>query len=128
MRYLTLDQVLFIHAFLLKKYGGLSGLQSLELLESSLYRPRSSFDGVELYSTVFAKAACLMHSLVKNHPFNDGNKRTASVAGIAFLRMNGFTINIPSSALYELALEIATDKLSLAKLSDLLSENSVKEV
>jgi len=62
------------------------------LLESALARPQATFEGVDLYSDLWTKAASLMHSLVQNHPFIDGNKRTALVATGLFVELNGFEL------------------------------------
>lgn len=65
-------------------------LHARPLLESALNNPRQTFDGRELYPTVTKKAAILYYSLIKNHPFENGNKRTATAALIVFLSLNGF--------------------------------------
>ncbi|HUM70888.1 MAG TPA: type II toxin-antitoxin system death-on-curing family toxin, partial [Chloroflexota bacterium] len=87
--YLTAQQVLFIHARLIATTGGEHGVRDIGLLESAVARPQATFDGVELYPDLFHKAAALMESLAQNHPFVDGNKRTAITATAMFLRRNG---------------------------------------
>ena len=74
--FLTPQQVLFIHARLIDTTGGEHGLRDLGLLESAVARPQATFDGNELYPTIFLKTAALMDSLAHNHPFVDGNKRS----------------------------------------------------
>lgn len=86
--YVTLEQILVIHEDQIVRYGGMSGLRNLALLESALYRPQSIFAGRELYTDALEKSAVLMHSLILNHPFNNGNKRTGNVAGLVFLEIN----------------------------------------
>jgi death-on-curing protein len=93
-RYLTVPQVLFLHARLIAETGGSHGLRDLGLLESAAARPQAAFGGEELYPNLFTKAAALMDSLVNNHPFLNGNKRTGNSAAGLFLVQNGFRLNL----------------------------------
>ena len=86
--FLTLEQILTTHTDQIERYGGSHGLRDLGLLESAVYRPGSTFAGEDLYPSIFDKAASLVHSLLLNHPFVDGNKRTAVTSMILFLEMN----------------------------------------
>jgi death-on-curing protein len=87
VRFLTLDEVLAVHAAILAMGGGSAGIRDLGLLESALYRPRSGY-----YEDVVEMAAALFESLLGNHPFVDGNKRVAVIATDAFLRLNGWRL------------------------------------
>jgi death-on-curing protein len=102
-RYLSAQQVLFIHARLIAEHGGETGLFSVGLLESAVARPQAAFDaafdGVDLYSNLYEKAAALMESLAGNHPFMDGNKRVAIVAASLFLLRNGYRVVADSAEL-----------------------------
>ncbi len=80
MRYLTLNEVLTLHDRLIAQTGGSFGVRDIGRLESSLAQPRMTFDGVELYPTLVEKAATLGFSIIQNHPFLDGNKRTGHAA------------------------------------------------
>ncbi len=124
--YLTLEQILVIHEDQIERYGGISGLRNLELLESALFRPQSTFDGNDLYENIFEKAASLMHSLIFNHPFVDGNKRTGMVGGLVFLELNGFSLQIQQKELIEIALAIATKKLDLEKTTNWIQSHAAK--
>ncbi|TSC87590.1 MAG: death-on-curing family protein [Microgenomates group bacterium Gr01-1014_7] len=73
VQYLTVVQVLFIHDQMVKRFGGSFGVRDLGLIESAVARPEASFDGQDLYTNIFDKAAALLQSLLKNHPFVDGN-------------------------------------------------------
>ncbi len=75
MRYLKLDEVLYLYRRLIERTGGSAGIHRLGALESALAQPRQTFEGAELYSTLAAKAGALGYFLVANHPFVDGNKR-----------------------------------------------------
>jgi len=92
VKYLTPEQVLFIHARLIAETGGSHGIRDLGLLLSALARPQATFDGQDLYPDLFSKAGALMESLLQNHPFVDGNKRTAITASAMFLRLNGYRL------------------------------------
>ena len=72
---IPVTEALRIHEILIERFGGIKGVRDLELLKSSLNRPLQTFDGKELYPTITEKAAALLESLIKNHPFHDGNKR-----------------------------------------------------
>ena len=88
MEYLTLNEVLLLHARLIQRTGGRRGVRDMGMLDSALSRPQATFDGVDLYPDLWSKAAALVHSLLRNHPFVDGNKRTALVAVGLFLELN----------------------------------------
>jgi death-on-curing protein len=77
MNYLTVEQVLFIHARLIAETGGEHGVLDLGLLQSAVSRPHETYGGQNLYPDLFLKAAALLESLIGNHAFVDGNKRTA---------------------------------------------------
>ena len=79
MKYLTVQQVLRIHARSTEQFGGDASVRDLALVESAVAQPRASFGGMELYPTLADKAAALAFSLVLNHPFADGNKRASHV-------------------------------------------------
>ena len=89
MNYLSVAQVLFIHARLIAETGGSPGLRDLGLLSSAVARPQATFDGQDLYPDLFSKTAALMDSLVRNHAFIDGNKRVGITAAGLFLRIHG---------------------------------------
>ena len=77
---ISLKEVLYLHEQSIKDFGGSHGIRDHGLLESAIERPNATFGGEELYPTIFLKAAALLESIVKNHPFVDGNKRTGWLA------------------------------------------------
>ena len=125
MRYLTVEEVILIHEYVLQLYGGVPGIRSIALLESAVHRPGTSFGGSALYLSVFDKSASLIHAIIKNHPFVDGNKRTAIVSGIVFLRMNKYKLVVSEKRLIKLAHDIADSEISLNDLSEFLKSYSV---
>lgn len=92
-RYLSLAEVLTLHGRIIALTGGSEGLRDLGLLESSLALPRQTFGGVDLYVSLVDKAAAVGFSLIKNHPFVDGNKRIGHAVVDAMLMLNGFELS-----------------------------------
>ena len=82
-RYLKLEEVIAIYYDQIERYGGSHGIRDLNLLTSAVYRPQVSFGRKNLYPDIYAKASALMHSIMLNHPFVDGNNRTGITATIA---------------------------------------------
>jgi death-on-curing protein len=112
VKYLTAEQVLFMHSRLIDKTGGSHGIRDLGLLQSAVSRRRATFGGQELYPDIFQKAAALMESLTKNHPFIDGNKRTAIASAGIFLERNGYLMETTQEELERFALHLAGGKVS----------------
>lgn len=94
--YVTTADALFFHKQLIERYGGAAGIRDAGALESALHRPQTGY-----YDTLIHEAAALLESLVQNHPFIDGNKRTAFAVVDVFLRINGYTITADSEAVYD---------------------------
>jgi len=86
--YLTVADVLGMHAALIKRYGGPTGVRDPGALEAALFRPQTGY-----YEDIVAEAAALMESLAINHPFVDGNKRIAFAAADVFLRISGWRLH-----------------------------------
>ncbi len=112
MRYLTAEQVLFIHSRIIAETGGVHGVRDIGLLQSAVARSRATFGDHELYPDIFSKAAALMESLARNHPFLDGNKRTAITATSVFLGMNNVRMEASQKELVRFSLDMAVGKLS----------------
>ena len=124
--YLTLEQILAIHYDQIGRYGGSHGIRDLPLLESAVERPQASFMGEDLYPNIFTKAAALMHSMVLNHPFLDGNKRTATVTASAFLHFNGFDVKVSQQELIEISLNVESKKWDQEILAKWLEDHCQK--
>lgn len=89
---ITLHEVLKIHSRMIELTGGSSGIRDLNRLESALMSPQQTFDQLELYPTIIEKAAILGFSIISNHPFVDGNKRTGQHVMEVFLNLNGYSL------------------------------------
>ena len=126
MKYLTPQQTLAIHDSVIKRTGGSHGVRDVGLLESAVFRPQASFDGEDLYVTLFEKAAALLHSLLKNHPFVDGNKRTALSSTGLFLIINGYRLTNMHEKELAFALQVENESLSFEQIASWLKEHTKK--
>lgn len=126
IKYLTTSQIFFIHDQLIKEFGGSHGLRDANLLESAVSRPKANFDGRNLYNSLFDKAAALMQSILKNHSFLDGNKRTALSSAAIFLKTNGWNLKNTHNEEVKFAVEVDTENLSIEQISKWLKDNSLK--
>ena len=117
VEFLTLDEVLSLHADLIARYGGSERVRDLELLASAVAMPAATFDGVLLHATLEEQAAAYLFHLVKNHPFVDGNKRTGLMAMLAFLGLNGGRLDAPDNDLADLVLGVAEGRISKAEVA-----------
>ena len=124
--YLNLDVVLAIHDNMIELYGGSFGLRDLGLLQSAIARPQTTFAGQDLYPTIFDKAAALFHSLLFNHVFIDGNKRTSITATARFLFINGYEFSASKKEVVRFPLLVENKHLSFEEIIDWLKKNSKK--
>ncbi|MBE0410909.1 MAG: type II toxin-antitoxin system death-on-curing family toxin [Anaerolineales bacterium] len=124
MIYLTAEQILFLHARLVAEIGGGQGVRDLSMLLSAVGRPQTSFDNRDLYPDLFMKAAALMDSLINNHPFLDGNKRTGIAAAALFLQANGYRLEISNMQLEKFTLEVARSEHTIEEIAAWLQKNA----
>jgi death-on-curing protein len=122
--YLSIEQVLALHAIQLRRFGGRRGLLDRAALESAVARPEMTFGGDDLYPDVAAKAAALLHSLVQNHPFVDGNKRVGAQAMIVFLLANDYEPEFTSQELVAVTLAVARGELAAEALAIWIRQRS----
>ena len=109
--HLTVDIVREIHAETIKRFGGLAGVRDENLLASAVLTPQSSFGGKSPYADVIEVAAAYLFYLCGNHPFFDGNKRTAMMAAIVFLRLNGIEPAPDGEEWEEFVLDVAASRI-----------------
>jgi death-on-curing protein len=122
--FLTLDEVLSLHAEQIRLFGGSSGIRDLGLLESATGSVQATFDGVFLHETVVAMAAAYLHGICRNHPFLDGNKRTAVAAALTFLEMNGIEVDADEDTFYDLVIGVAEGRVSKAAVAVFLEKHA----
>jgi death-on-curing protein len=118
--YLTVIEVLAIHDDQVERYGGAAGVRDLGLLEAALYRPQTGY-----YADLTEEAAALWESLAQNHPFIDGNKRTAFAVTYTFLAINGWHITAEALAAYRFIIGLyETKAFEFGALVDWLRNNT----
>ena len=115
--YLSVEQILRLHETGIEVFGGSAGLRDRGALESAVARPAMTFGGEDLYPDEASKAAALLHSLVMNHAFVDGNKRVGIAAAELFLRLNGFRLAGDDSELEELTVTVARGEIDAEALA-----------
>lgn len=101
--FLTIEDIIGIHDMSISAYGGIYGIRDINLLKSAVSRPQCGY-----YNDIIEEGCALMESLIINHPFVDGNKRTAFASFHCFLKINGMDINASSDVLYELIIKWIT--------------------
>jgi death on curing protein len=124
MVYLSVLQINHIHNRALEKFGGAYGVRDQGALESAAARPQMTFAGKDLYDDIWTKAAVLGHSLCKNHPFIDGNKRTAYASMDIFLRLNGHRIDADDDRAEELVMSLIEGMIDERGLAAWLEEHA----
>ena len=112
MRYLTLAEILDLHARIIEQSGGAAGVRDLGSIESALAQPQMTFAGQELYPAIESKATAICFSLVMNHAFVDGNKRIGHAAMETFLVLNGFELASSVDDSEQIMLKLAAGKLT----------------
>lgn len=123
-QFLTLDEVLALHADQIERYGGEGGIREEGLLLSALATPRAVYAGEFLHPTLYEMAAAYLFHLCQNHPFLDGNKRTALASCLAFLWLNDIEVVVDADELAELVLGVAEGSVSKAEIAVCLVEHS----
>lgn len=115
--FLTLDEVLSLHAEQIRLFGGKSGIRDLGFLLPATGSVEATFDGAFLHETIFSMAAAYLYGICRNHPFLDGNKRTAVAAALTFLEMNGIEVDADEDAFYDLVIGVAEGRVSKASIT-----------
>ncbi len=116
--------ILQVHEILIEKYGGGNGVRDLGSLESAIAKPFQTFDGNDLYETIFEKAAALSESIIINHPFIDGNKRTGFVSMISFVENAGYILNASQDEAYDFTIKISTGQKRFEEIVEWLKQNT----
>lgn len=126
MKFITIDEVLAIHDRMLEIGGGREGIHDFTLLHSAIERPKAQFGGTFLYTSIWFMAAAMLHSLVKNHSFEDGNKRTAYFSTMKFLFDNGYDLIAQHKDIIRFMVGVDVKKTSIEEIADWLKKNSRK--
>jgi death on curing protein len=115
-----------MHAVAVTEFGGSQGVRDRGLLESAIARPLATVGGKNLYDTPFERAGALAESLVLNHGFVDGNKRTAMYAMAAWLEREGYIIEAARGEMRDLALAVASHEFSTEQIAAWLELRSIR--
>lgn len=115
--FVTLAEVIEIHTDQVTRYGGQRGMRDLGLLESALAQPEASFGGEWLHRDLDEMAAAYAYHLCQNHPFVDGNKRTALACALVFLELNGVSLHDPKGTLKDAMLRVASGAMDTSALA-----------
>ncbi len=106
-RFLTMGEVLLVLQDQIRRYGGTYGVRDPELLSSALAMPTVTFEGKYLHKDLYEQAAAYAFHICQNHPFVDGNKRTALATALVFLTLNGIDLEDPKEELYQLMMDVS---------------------
>ncbi|MFZ4676018.1 MAG: type II toxin-antitoxin system death-on-curing family toxin [Nodosilinea sp.] len=116
------DEVLVLHANQIATFGGTAGVRDQGLLDSALAQPQATFGGKLLHPTLADQAAACLYHLSRNHPFIDGNKRTAFGVMDAFIEVNGYRLTLTDDEAYELTMQVAQGQMGKAELVGMLAK------
>jgi death-on-curing protein len=123
--FLTLEDLIELHAGQIRTYGGSDGLRSSDLLQSAIAQPEATFGGQFLHTDIFLMAAAYLFHLVQNHPFIDGNKRIGLEAALVFLELNGQSIEADDDQLVELVLGIAQGQIDKKQIAEFFRTHAI---
>ena len=121
---IRVNHSLEIHEILIKQFGGSTGLRDLGSLKSALATPLQTFGGRDLYPDFFTKPAAIGESIIINHPFIDGNKRTGYVQMETILRFGSIKISAQNNDLYEFFISISTGEKTFDEIDEWLKKNT----
>lgn len=117
IHFISLSMVIRIHDDLIAQFGGAAGIRDIALLDSALHMPSAQFGGVFLHPTICEMAAAYGFHICKNHPFLDGNKRTADAIMLLFLRLNGFHLSANDQVHYAVMMAVANGEMTKQQLA-----------
>ena len=127
IRYLSVQEVIEIHDQIIDVFGGSFGLRDLGLLASAIEMPKSKFENKFLHPTIFDKASAYLYHICNNHPFIDGNKRTATISTLVFLEDNDISLKFNEIKFENLIVDIATGKINKKYISSFLKKSQIKK-
>jgi death-on-curing protein len=124
VKYLSLEEILRLHFQIIEDFGGSHGVRDEGRLKSVVDAPRQEAFGQEQYVSLFEKAAVYLRNIIGDHPFSDGNKRTALIVCGIFLVRNGAGLMASPKELEDFTVKIATDHLSIADIAAWLESHT----
>lgn len=124
MKLITLEQLLMLHASAIELFGGGEGVRDMGRLDAAIATQTQEVFGEELYPTLLLKAAALIRGIIGDHPFADGNKRTALVVGVTLIEVNGHNFTSETGEIEDFAVRVAVEHLSVEDIAKWLEEHS----
>lgn len=125
MKNITIEDVIYINDLTIKKHGGTKGIKNISLIESSLNSGLATFDGQDLYPKIEDKIAMISYSFIKNHGFNDGNKRVGCIILLTLCHKNNITIKPSQKDLINLGLGVASGNLGKDDIKSFIMNNKI---
>ena len=122
--FLSVDEILEIHAFQIEQFGGSTGIRDKGLLQAAAAMPMASFGGEYLHKDLFEMAAAYLFHIVQNHPFIDGNKRTGAMVAAVFLDMNGIELDVNDDDFTAMVYVVASGKMEKEAISNFLRNHA----
>jgi death on curing protein len=126
VKYVSAQDILVLHAKVVEQTGGRQGIRDVHLLVSLAERPKASFDGKEMFPSVFEKAGTYLESLTTYHVFIDGNKRTAIITSARFLLLNGYKLAATNREIEDFVVRVASEKVELRQIARWFKAHSKK--
>lgn len=126
LKYLSEAEVIAINEEAVAKFGGLHGVKDFHMLSLAVGRPQMSVGFQDAYKSIFDKAAALLHSVINNHPFLDGNKRTSFFSAILFLEYNGWTLEFRRKEGVKFVRQVHDNDYTVEQISKWLKDHSIK--
>jgi death on curing protein len=121
---ITKEVILKLHELSIIRYGGSQGIRDEGLMESAIARPYQTFGGEDLYPTAIEKIAAIAESIIINHPFVDGNKRTGYLAVLAILDENKLELVVSNDDIYTFIIKISTGEIKFEQIVEWLKQNT----
>lgn len=125
-RYITLEEILRLHFQVIEDFGGSHGVHDEGRLESVVEAPKQTVFGAEQYPSVFDEAAVYLRNIIGDHPFSDGNKRTAITVSAIFLKRNGYDLNPNPLDLEEFTIRVAAQNLTTKEIALWFERHTIK--
>lgn len=125
MRYISAQDILFIHSVVVEETGGAHGVRDVGLLASIIQKPQAQHGGKDLYGDAFQKAAVYLESCANYHVFIDGNKRTGFAVAVRFLSLQGYTVKVPEKEVVAYMVGVATKEYGVDDIAMWLKQHSV---
>jgi death-on-curing protein len=126
-KFLTRDQVIALHKLQIDQFGGVAGVKDEGLLLSALGQPESGSGDKYFHNDLYEMAAAYLFHLVKNHAFNDGNKRIAALAAAVFLQVNGLIVVADEDEFERLVLDAAQSLVLKKQIADFFRKNTTPQ-